>query len=58
MKIKRVEKLLPKNFKRRFGVTKKTYQLLVKIVKNKKLGRKLKLTVEEQVMVTLQYFRE
>ncbi|BAQ64903.1 hypothetical protein GM3709_1668 [Geminocystis sp. NIES-3709] len=37
MKIKRVEKLLPKNFKRRFGVTKKTYQLLVKILKNKEL---------------------
>mgnify|MGYP005859010069 CR=1 FL=1 len=61
MKIKKIEKLSPQKFKRRFGVTKQTYKLLVKIVKNKeqkKLGRKSKLTLEEQILVTLQYFRE
>ena len=61
MKLKKIEKLQPKKFKRRFGVTKKTYDLLVEIVKkekNKKKGRKPKLIVEEQVLVTLQYLRE
>lgn len=61
MKIKKIEKLSSQKFKRRFGVTKQTYKLLVKIVKNKeqkKLGRKSKLTLEEQILVTLQYFRE
>ena len=63
MILKKVEKLKPKKFKRRFGVTKKTYALLVEIVKKnkkqkKKRGRNPKLTVEEQVLVTLQYLRE
>lgn len=64
MILEKVEKLKPKKFKRRFGVTKQTYILLVDIVKKyqsnkkKKKGRKPKLTIEEQVLVTLQYLRE
>ncbi len=62
MKLNKITKLKPKKFKRRFGVEKETYNLLVEIVKkeqkNKKRGRKNKLTIEEQVLVTLQYLRE
>lgn len=62
MKLEKIRKLKPKKFKRRFGVEKETYNLLVEIVKkeqkNKQRGRKNKLIVEEQVLVTLQYFRE
>jgi hypothetical protein len=38
MKTKKIEKLQSKKFKRRFGVTKKTYSLLVEIVKKDKEG--------------------
>ncbi len=62
MRLQKIEKLKPKKFKRRFGIKKETYHLLVKIVKNQeknqKRGRKTKLVVEEQVLVTLQYLRE
>ncbi len=62
MTIKKITKLKPKKFKRRFGVEKETYNFLVEIVKekqkNKQRGRKNKLTVEEQVLITLQYLRE
>ncbi len=40
MKLKKIEKLPPKKFKRRFGVTKKTYDLLVEIVKKEKKKKK------------------
>ena len=62
MRLQKIEKLKPKKFKRRFGVKKETYYLLVEIVKNQennhKRGRKTKLLVQEQVLVTLQYLRE
>lgn len=62
-KLKNIEKLKEKKFKRRFGVRKKTYFLLVKIVNNvlknkKSLGRKTKLTPPQQVLVALEYWRE
>lgn len=62
-KFKNIEKLKEKKFKRRFGVRKKTYFLLVKIVNNalkkkKSIGRKTKLNPQQQVLVTLEYFRE
>ncbi|BAQ63342.1 IS5 family transposase [Geminocystis sp. NIES-3709] len=62
MKLERIKKLKPEKFKRRFGVKKETYNLLVEIVKkeqnNHKRGRKSKLTVSEQILVTLEYLRE
>jgi hypothetical protein len=63
LKLKNIEKLKPRKFQRRFGVRKPTYYFLVEIVKNKlknknPQGRKTKLIIEEQVLVTLQYFRE
>ena len=62
-KLKTIEKLKPKKFKRRFGVQKQTYFFLVDIVKNQRekkntAGRKTKLNSQEQVLVTLEYFRE
>jgi hypothetical protein len=62
MKLEKIIKLKPFKFKRRFGVEKHTYNILVEIVKKeekkKQRGRKSKLIVEEQVLVTLQYLRE
>ncbi len=62
MKLEKIKKFKPEKFQRRFGVKKETYNLLVEIVKkaqnNQKRGRKSKLTVEEQVLVTLEYLRE
>lgn len=62
MKIQKITKLKSEKFKRRFGVKKETYNLLVEIVKKaektKIRGRKSKLIVEEQVLVTLEYLRE
>ena len=42
MILEKVEKLKPKKFKRRFGVTKQTYILLVDIVKKYKSNKKRK----------------
>lgn len=51
------------NFQRRFGVKRKTFQQMVKAVKSQlgtqiKRGKKAKLCVEEQILVTLEYWRE
>lgn len=51
------------NFQRRFGVQRKTFQKMVKAVKSQlgtklKRGKKAKLCVEEQILVTLEYWRE
>lgn len=51
------------NFQRRFGVKPKTFQQMVKSVKSQwaikiKRGKKPKLCVEEQILVTLEYWRE
>ena len=41
MKLKKIEKLQPKKFKRRFGVTKETYNLLLEIVKKEQKNQDL-----------------
>lgn len=65
MKYESIEKLNPIAFKRRFGVRKKTFQSMVKAIKsfrniNKRSnkGAKPALDIEEQVLVTLEYWRE
>lgn len=51
------------DFKRSYGVYPETFQAMVKVVKvermlQKKTGRKDKLTIEDQVLMTLAYWRE
>ena len=65
MKYEYIEKFNPRAFKRRFGVRKKTFQSMVKAIKsfrhiNKRShkGAKPALDIEEQVLVTLEYWRE
>ncbi|MEG4447109.1 transposase family protein [Microcoleus sp. AT9_B4] len=50
-------------FKRRFGVSPKTFNQMVEVVRDnipskKKAGRPIKLSLENQVLVTLEYWRE
>lgn len=60
------ENLSSKKFKRRFGVHKQTFKKMVKAIKiisepvtlPLKRGRKCKLSLEEQILVTLEYCRE
>ena len=63
MNNKRAKKLKPDEFKRLCGVTPETFSQMVKIVENheklkKKTGRPSKLSLEEQVLMTLEYLRE
>ena len=72
MQYEKAKKLKPKKFKRLFGVNIETFNFLVKIVKESEKidkkdkkdekaqpkGRPPKLTSENQVLVTLQYWRE
>ena len=63
MQYQKAKKLKEKKFKRLYGVEKQTFYLLVKIVKEQKKKRnkrgvKPKLLPEEQVLLTLQYWRE
>ena len=65
MKYEYIEKFNPRAFKPRFGVRKKTFQSMVKAIKsfrhiNKRShkGAKPALDIEEQVLVTLEYWRE
>jgi hypothetical protein len=65
MKYESIEKLNSIAFKRRCGVRKKTFQSMVKAIKsfrniNKRSnkGAKPALDIEEQVLVTLEYWRE
>lgn len=65
MNYKSIQQLKPRAFKRRFGVRRKTFKKMVKNLKefqtiNKKSpsGAKPLLIVEEQVLVTLEYWRE
>ena len=51
------------NFQRRFGVKRKTFQQMAKAVKSQlerktKRGKKAKLCIESQILVTLEYWRE
>lgn len=58
-----IKNLKAEEFKRLTGVKKSTFQEMVKIVTDyvkthKKVGRKNKLTIENQILLTLDYFRE
>ena len=63
MRYSQVRKLSSRKFKRLTGVKRKTFQVMVRIVKaqeklKKKPGRPNNLTVENQILLTLQYWRE
>jgi hypothetical protein len=60
---KQVKNLEPTDFKRLCGVTPATFEQMVKVVKAekvlaKKSGRPSKLSIEDQVLMTLEYWRE
>jgi hypothetical protein len=60
---KQVKNLEPIEFKRLCGVTPATFEQMVKVVAaekvlSKKSGRPNKLSVEDQVLMTLEYWRE
>ena len=63
MKTQSFLNLSPNHFQRRFGVKVKTFDKMVKAVHSQldsktKRGKKPKLSVEEQILVTLEYWRE
>lgn len=64
MRQKNIINLSDKNFRRATGVKKKTFNIMVEIIKNalkikkSKGGRPNKLTVEEMILMTLEYLRE
>ena len=63
MNYERAKKLKPNDFKRLCGVTRQTFNQMIKIVENherskKKTGRPSKLSLENQVLMTLEYLRE
>lgn len=65
MKYECIQKLNPRAFKRRFGVRRKTFKSMVKTIKSfqqinkhSHRGAKPVLEIEEQVLVTLEYWRE
>ena len=63
MKYCQVRKLSSRKFKRLTGVKRKTFQVMVRVVKaqekfKKKPGRPNNLTIENQILLTLQYWRE
>ena len=62
MSYKQVKKLEPTEFKRLCGVTSATFEQMVKVVAAekvlaKKSGRPSKLSIEDQVLMTLEYWR-
>lgn len=68
MNYEKVKKLSVSDFKRRFGISRSTFNFLVKEVKKYKskkslknkrnAGRKPKLSIEEEILLTLDYWRE
>ena len=63
MKYWQAIKLSSREFKRLTGVKRQTFRLMVRLVKGeakkkKKPGRRTKLIIEDQILVTLQYWRE
>ena len=63
MKYWQAIKLPSREFKRLTGVKRQTFRLMVRLVKaeakkKKKPGRRAKLIIEDQILVTLQYWRE
>jgi len=63
MKYEKAKKLSATDFKRLTGVKRKTFQVMVRVVKaeekkKKKSGRPPELRIEDQILMTLQYLRE
>ena len=64
MSYQQVKDLPPAEFKRLCGVQPETFQKMVEVVcsrlsrKRRIFGRPTKLTVEDQVLMTLEYWRE
>ncbi len=63
MKIEKAKQLSTRKFKRMTGVSRKTFELMVDVVKaddqkKKKPGRRTKLIIEDQVLMVIQYWRE
>ena len=63
MNYEQAKKLKPDEFKSLSGVTLQTFERMVKIVKKqvktkKKTGRPSKLSLENQILMTLEYLRE
>ncbi len=59
-----ISKLNDKNFRRKTGVKRNTFETMVSLIKNcrdllhKKGGREMKLSYEDQTLMTLEYMRE
>lgn len=63
MRYESAQKLSRSDFKRSYGVYPETFEAMVKVVKvermlKKKTGRKDKLAIEDQILITLSYWRE
>ena len=64
MKYEKIEWYTEDNFRRITGVKRETFKKMVEIVKksydekHKRKGRKLKLSIEDMVLATLEYLRE
>ncbi len=63
VKFGRAKQLTSRKFKRMSGVSRRTFELMVDVVKTdaqkkKKPGRRPKLIIEDQVLMVLQYWRE
>jgi len=64
MKYERAEELTTKQFRRFFGIKRETFYRMIEIlteahvIKKRKGGRKNKLKIEDQLLMTFQYLRE
>lgn len=61
MSYKKATELSPSHFKRRYGVSLKTFWKMVEVVRNAKQGSRgshAKLSIPDQILLTLQYWRE
>ena len=63
MTYKKIKNLTPENFKRLCGVRKETFSQMVQLLRKNaqsktKTGRSAKLSLENQVLMTLEYLRE
>lgn len=63
MTYQEIKNLKAEDFKRLFGVNFETFNQMIEVVKKgvplkKKTGRPSKLSIEEQVLITLEYWRE
>ncbi len=63
MKYWKARQLSSKKFKRKTGISPRTYRIMVRLVKDKEAGKKKpgrpsELIIENQVLVALEYWRE